>query len=56
MQPEFTQLLTPADGVVGSTLLALVPVFSLLVLLAVLRVTAWLAVIIGSVITVLLAL
>jgi lactate permease len=52
----FTQELHPAGGVTGSTLLALVPVFTLLVALAVLRVTAWLAVIIGSVATVLLAL
>jgi lactate permease len=52
----FTQELHPAGGVTGSTLLALVPVFTLLVALAVLRVTAWLAVIVGSVVTVLLAL
>src|ERR671936_891917 len=52
----FTQELHPAGGVTGSTLLALVPVFTLLVALAVLRVTAWLAVIIGSVVTILLAL
>jgi lactate permease len=52
----FTQELHPAGGVTGSTLLALVPVFTMLVALAVLRVTAWLAVIIGSVATILLAL
>src|ERR687888_2155961 len=52
----FTQELHPAGGVTGSTLLALVPVFTLLLALAVLRVTAWLAVIIGSVVTILLAL
>jgi lactate permease len=52
----FTQELHPAGGVTGSTLLALVPVFTLLAALAVLRVTAWLAVIIGSVVTILLAL
>src|SRR5919198_2009804 len=56
MALAFTQELHPAGGVTGSTLLALVPVFTLLVALAVLRVTAWLAVIIGSVATVLLAL
>ncbi|HEY7197242.1 MAG TPA: L-lactate permease [Gaiellaceae bacterium] len=52
----FQQTLEPAGGVVGSTLLALVPVATLLILLAVLRVTAWLAVIIGSVVTAVLAL
>src|SRR5919205_2310951 len=52
----FTQELHPAGGVTGSTLLALVPVFTLLVALAFLRVTAWLAVIIGSIVTILLAL
>jgi lactate permease len=52
----FTQPLTPAGGVTGSTLLALVPVATLLIALAVLRVTAWLAVIIGSIVTILLAL
>src|ERR687888_1185409 len=56
MALAFTQELHPAGGVTGSTLLALVPVFTLLVALAVLRVTAWLAVIIGSVVTILLAL
>jgi lactate permease len=50
-----TQVATPVGGVAGSTLLALAPVFTLLVLLAVFRVTAWLAVIGGSVVTVLLA-
>jgi lactate permease len=52
----FQQTLEPAGGVVGSTLLALVPVATVLVLLAVLRVTAWLAVILGSIVTVVLAL
>src|SRR5579884_1896535 len=50
----FTQLKTPVGGVSGSTLIALVPVFVLLVLLAVFRVTAWLAVIGGSIVTLLL--
>lgn len=47
----FHQVLNPAAGVLGSTLLALIPVVALLVLLAVFRVTAWLAVIIGSIVT-----
>jgi lactate permease len=51
----FTQLKAPVGGVPGSTLLALAPVASLLILLAVFRVTAWLAVIGGSIITILLA-
>jgi lactate permease len=51
----FTQLKTPVGGVVASTLLALAPVVTLLVLLAVFRVTAWAAVIGGSVVTILLA-
>lgn len=51
----FTQLKTPVGGVPGSTLLALAPVASLLILLALFRVTAWLAVIGGSIVTVLLA-
>ncbi len=51
----FEQLKLPLGGVLGSTLLALLPVAALLVMLAVFRVTAWLAVIIGSVITLLLA-
>jgi lactate permease len=53
---DFTQQLTPVGGITGSTLLALVPVFALLALLALLRVTAWLAVILGSVVTLVLAL
>jgi lactate permease len=51
----FTQTLNPAGGTAGSTLLALAPVAVLLVLLAVFRMTAWLAVIIGSAVTWLLA-
>jgi lactate permease len=51
----FTQVLNPAGGVLGTTLLALVPVVLLLVLLAVFRVTAWLSVIIGSIVTIALA-
>jgi lactate permease len=51
----FTQTLNPVGGTAGSTLLALVPVAVLLVLLAVFRLTAWVAVIIGSAVTWLLA-
>ena len=51
----FTQLKAPVGGIVGSTLLALVPVVTLLVLLAVFRVTAWVAVIGGSIVTLILA-
>ncbi len=51
---SFTQVLNPLHSVAGSALVALVPIALLLVLLAVLRVTAWLAVIIGSVVTVVL--
>lgn len=49
------QVRTPLGGVFISTLLALIPVILLLVLLAVFRVTAWLSVLIGSVVTILLA-
>jgi lactate permease len=51
----FTQLLDPLHSVAGSTLLALVPVATLLLLLAVFRMTAWRAVIIGSAVTLILA-
>jgi lactate permease len=54
MPVAFDQVLYPAGGVVGSTLLALVPVATLLVLLAALRVSAWQAVIIGSAVTLVL--
>jgi lactate permease len=50
----FTQVLDPAHTVLGSTLLALVPVVGLLLLLAVFRLSAWQAVLIGAVITVVL--
>ncbi|TNC25748.1 L-lactate permease [Amycolatopsis alkalitolerans] len=49
----FGQLLDPVHSVVGSTLLALLPVAVLLVALAVLRLSAWQAVIIGTVVTLL---
>jgi lactate permease len=52
---DFTQHLNPLHSVFGSTLVALVPIVLLLVLLAVARMTAWLAVIIGAVITVIMA-
>src|SRR6266700_1233573 len=51
----FTQHLSPLSSILGSTLVALVPIALLLVLLAVARVTAWLAVIAGAVITVVMA-
>jgi lactate permease len=53
--PPFSQILDPLGSVAGSTLLALVPVAVLLLLLAGFRLSAWQAVIIGSVVTVLLA-
>jgi lactate permease len=50
----FHQPLNPVGNLLATTLLALVPVALLLVLLAVFRITAWLAVLIGSVVTLLL--
>jgi lactate permease len=47
----FHQVLDPAGNLLVTTLAALVPVVLLLVLLAVFRVTAWLAVLIGSIAT-----
>ncbi|MTD55149.1 L-lactate permease [Amycolatopsis pithecellobii] len=47
----FTQILDPVHSVLGSTLLALVPVAVLLVVLAVVRLSAWQAVIIGAIVT-----
>src|SRR5438552_3454212 len=52
---SFTQQLNPLNSTVGSTLVALLPLALLLVLLAVMRVTAWLAVIIGAVVTIVMA-
>jgi lactate permease len=52
---SFHQPLTPLGGVLGSTLIALIPVAVLLVLLAVARMSAWRAVLVGSAVTVLLA-
>jgi len=51
----FTQHLNPLNTIFGSTLVALLPLALLLVLLAVMRVTAWLAVIIGAVVTIIMA-
>jgi lactate permease len=52
---KFTQVLDPLHFAAGSALLALVPIVVLLVLLAALRMTAWVAVIIGAVVVVVLA-
>ncbi|HEY2205920.1 MAG TPA: L-lactate permease [Pseudonocardia sp.] len=52
--PPFEQILDPLGSVLLCTAVALVPVVVLLVLLAGLRMSAWQAVIIGSVVTVLL--
>ena len=48
-------MLDPAHNLGLTSLLALVPVVALLVMLAAFRVTAWLATVIGSVVTLLLA-
>ena len=53
--PSFVQSLEPAHSTLGSTLIALIPIVLLLVLLPVLRMSAWQAVIIGSVVTIVLA-
>ena len=53
--PDFTQQLIPLNSTLGSTIVALLPLALLLVLLAVMRVTAWLAVIIGAVVTIIMA-
>lgn len=50
----FTQVLDPLHALAGSTALALAPVVVLLLLLAVFRMTAWQAVIIGSAVTIVL--
>jgi lactate permease len=51
----FTQLIDPLDNLTLTCLVALVPVVLLLVLLAVLRMAAWLATLIGSIVTFALA-
>ena len=48
----FTQLIDPLGNLTLTCLVALVPVISLLVMLAVWRLPAWLATLLGSVITV----
>ena len=53
--PSFVQSLNPVHSTFGSTLVALIPIVVLLVLLAVFRMSAWQAVIIGAVITIILA-
>jgi lactate permease len=51
----FHQILSPTGNLALTWLVALVPVVMLLVLLAVFRVSAWLATLIGSLVTFLLA-
>ncbi len=51
----FTQLIDPLGNLTVTCLVALVPVVALLVLLAVFRWAAWLAVLVGSILTFLLA-
>lgn len=53
--PSFVQSLDPLHSTLGSTLVALVPILLLLILLPVLKMSAWQAVIIGAVVTLLLA-
>jgi lactate permease len=50
----FQQILSPAGNLALTWLVALVPVVMLLVLLAVFRVSAWIATLIGSIVTFLL--
>ena len=52
----FAQILNPTGNLFVTWLVALIPVVVLLVLLAVFRMTAWLAVLIGSIVTFLLGL
>jgi lactate permease len=52
----FTQLINPLDNLLLTCLVALIPVVSLLVMLAVFRWPAWLATLLGSIITFVLAL
>ncbi|MGH7761952.1 MAG: L-lactate permease [Candidatus Dormibacteraceae bacterium] len=47
----FSQVINPAGTLLVTTIVALIPVALLLILLAAFRVTAWLAVIIGSIVT-----
>ena len=50
----FTQLINPLGNLTLTCLVALIPVVFLLVLLAVFRVPAWLATLLGSIVTLLL--
>ncbi|HEY2200739.1 MAG TPA: L-lactate permease, partial [Solirubrobacteraceae bacterium] len=52
----FSQLINPLDNLLLTCLVALIPVVSLLVMLAVFRMPAWLATLLGSIITFVLAL
>jgi lactate permease len=52
----FEQILAPTGSLLVAWIVALIPVIVLLVLLAVFRMSAWLAVLIGSIVTFLLAL
>ena len=52
----FTQLIDPLNNLTLTCLVALIPVVSLLILLAVFRWPAWIAVLVGSIITFVLAL
>jgi len=52
---SFVQPLNPVHSTLGTTIVALVPLVLLLILLAVVRMTAWQAVIIGAVVTIVLA-
>jgi lactate permease len=52
----FTQVIDPLQNLTLTCLVALIPVVSLLVLLAVFRMPAWLATLLGSIITLVLAL
>jgi lactate permease len=51
----FTQSLNPAHSTLGSTLIALIPIVLLLILLPVLKMSAWQAVTIGAIVTIILA-
>ncbi|HEX6482267.1 MAG TPA: hypothetical protein VF043_25765, partial [Ktedonobacteraceae bacterium] len=51
----FKQVLDPTGNLGLTVLAALIPVIVLLVLLAVFRVTAWLATLIGSILTLIIA-
>jgi lactate permease len=53
--PTFHQSLNPAHSTLGSTLIALIPIVLLLILLPVLRMSAWQAVTIGAIVTIILA-